>query len=108
MSSRLDLSGETWVRPDGVGLFANAADMLGVSLQLAPIQITASGLARNTEVWTGLLTGAASTPTATTGPIPPRPGSLVSAQLAVPTVLRLIALAAFSANRSIASKNEKV
>jgi len=36
-----------------VKLFETAIAMRGTDAQLAPIQLTASGLAKNTEVWTG-------------------------------------------------------
>jgi hypothetical protein len=54
VSARLDLTGEPWVRPDGVALFTTASAMEDRDAMLAPIQLTAEGIARNVDVWTGV------------------------------------------------------
>jgi hypothetical protein len=52
---RFDTGGQTWVRPDGVRLYASA-DELGSGPILAPIAVTADGADYlDVDVWTGAL-----------------------------------------------------
>lgn len=52
--SRFDTDGSTWVRPDGIPVFASAADIAAGQLPLAPINVRLDGsYGGNTLVWTG-------------------------------------------------------
>ncbi len=51
-ANRFDLSGPTWVRPDGVVLWESAQDVAFQS-PLAPIMVKANGIPRGALVWTG-------------------------------------------------------
>ena len=54
ISDRVNQGGALpWVRPDGVKLFETPASIGLDDSLLAPIQMTASGVPKNSEVWTG-------------------------------------------------------